>query len=229
LPNPIPNRKFWLNLRLRIVGGLLFLPLALWPIFMGGNWLLAMLAIAGILMAYEWLRLVDKAPKGRIWLWRALGVVYITLPLFSLYQLRMVHDGLDLLLWIFVVIFTTDTMAYVFGNMIGGPKLAPSISPGKTISGTIGGVITAALASSLFALWYSTPWSILAEMGLLLGVLGQCSDLCESAIKRRFGVKDSGRLIPGHGGILDRTDSLVLTLPLVYLACLLAGENILFW
>lgn len=230
VPEPIvsPRQKFWHNLRLRILGGLLFLPLFALPLYVGGGWLLALLGAVAVLMAREWLRLVARAGQRR-YAWWLLGVLYITLPLYSMYYLRQWHDGFELLLWVLVIIFTTDTMAYVVGNMVGGPKLAPAISPGKTISGTVGGVVFAGLGSMLFSLWFITPWWTLLELGVLLGILGQCGDLCQSAIKRHFGVKDSGRLIPGHGGILDRTDSLILTLPLIALACYLANENILFW
>jgi phosphatidate cytidylyltransferase len=228
MPKTIKNEKFWYNLRLRLLAGLFFVPVFLIPIYHGGFWLLAMLVLVGVLMAREWLRLL-KQRRDYYWLWLGLGFLYIALPLYSLYQLRLWHDGFALLLWLLVVVVATDTMAYAIGNLCGGRKLAPAISPGKTISGFLGGITGGACISAVFAGWYDTSWVLLLALGLFLAILSQCSDLCESAIKRYFGVKDSGRIIPGHGGILDRTDSLILPLPLVYLACLLANENILFW
>lgn len=228
MPEAVINKKFWDNLQLRVLAASVFVPAFLIPIYYGGLWLLLMLVLLGALMAREWLRFLTQR-RDYYWLWLGLGVFYIVLPLYSLYQLRLWHDGFALLLWLLVVVTATDTMAYAIGNLCGGRKLIPAISPGKTISGFLGGIAGGACVSAIFAAWYATPWPLLLMLGLFLAVLSQCSDLCESAIKRYFGVKDSGRIIPGHGGILDRTDSLILPLPLVYLACLLANENILFW
>jgi phosphatidate cytidylyltransferase len=99
--------------------------------------------------------------------------------------------------------------AFVFGRLIGGPKLAPAISPNKTWSGFLGGVTTAGLAAAGFATVLGADPVKLGLAGFVLGVLAQIGDLTESALKRSFGVKDSGTLIPGHGGIMDRIDGLV--------------------
>ena len=116
--------------------------------------------------------------------------------------------------WLLIVVWTTDTAAYVVGRGVGGPRLAPSISPGKTWSGLGGGVIGASLASVITA-WAlgSERWVQFAGLGAAFAVLAQLGDLAESALKRRAGVKDSGSLIPGHGGVLDRVDGLLLTAP----------------
>ena len=126
-------------------------------------------------------------------------------------------DGHLMLLAIAAVIASCDVAAYFVGRHVGGPRLAPLISPNKTRSGAIGGAAGAVLASLLIATmsWLSPVEAIAG--GVVLAVLAQAGDLFESALKRRVGVKDSGRLIPGHGGFLDRFDGYLLTLPAVYL------------
>ena len=161
-------------------------------------------------------------------LWASMGVALVALPAVALVWLRSIPDvGLDLLLWLLIVVWTTDTAAYMVGRRVGGPRLAPSISPGKTWSGLGGGVIGAGLASVL------TYWALdvgrlvhAAGLGALFAVLAQLGDLAESALKRRVGVKDSGSLIPGHGGVLDRVDGLLLTAPAL---ALLVGSKAWPW
>jgi phosphatidate cytidylyltransferase len=161
-------------------------------------------------------------------LWASMGVALVALPAVALVWLRSIPDvGLDLLLWLLIVVWTTDTAAYMVGRRVGGPRLAPSISPGKTWSGLGGGVIGAGLASVL------TYWALdvgrlvhAAGLGALFAVLAQLGDLAESALKRRAGVKDSGSLIPGHGGVLDRVDGLLLTAPAL---ALLVGSKAWPW
>ena len=144
--------------------------------------------------------------------WLALGVPYLALPCLTLLWLRLQHEaGGALVVWLLLVIWATDSGAYLAGRTIGGPKLAPSVSPKKTWAGLAGGALAAALvgaAGSLLEPGYRLlP---LALLGILLALLSQLGDLFESHVKRRFGVKDAGRLIPGHGGLLDRVDGLIV-------------------
>ena len=122
--------------------------------------------------------------------------------------------GLALLVWLFVVVWTTDTAAYFAGRAIGGPRLAPAISPSKTWAGLCGGMLGAALTGALAA-WLLGSGRLLqaAGLGALLAVVAQLGDLVESGSKRAAGVKDSGTLIPGHGGLLDRVDGLLFAAP----------------
>lgn len=141
----------------------------------------------------------------------SLGVLYTGLPLVSLIWLRS-DESLGFLAVVFVllVVAVTDTAAFVSGKAAGGPKLAPTISPGKTWAGLIGGVVSAAIAAALFSRVTGTGsiyW--LAALGLILGLVAQGGDLGESALKRRFGLKDASDLIPGHGGFMDRMDGIV--------------------
>ena len=142
----------------------------------------------------------------------ALGVLYVGLPAVALVWLRGGGKpyGLQAILFLFLVVWTTDIAAFFFGRSIGGPKLWPRVSPGKTWSGFIGGVGTAALAAAVFAhLVLGTGAVRLGLGGLALALIAQAGDLAESALKRTFNVKDSSGLIPGHGGFMDRMDSIV--------------------
>lgn len=142
----------------------------------------------------------------------ALGVAYVGLPAIALVWLRTgtPPHGLAAVLFLFLVVWTTDIAAFVFGRSIGGPKLAPRISPGKTWSGLVGGVTAAAAAAAAFgAFWVGSGQLRLGVIALLLALVAQAGDLAESALKRRFKIKDSSALIPGHGGFMDRMDSIV--------------------
>jgi phosphatidate cytidylyltransferase len=170
--------------------------LALWVLGVGG--LLLGLAAA-----------LGESPAGGGWAW--LGTLYAGLPSLALVWLRDdPASGLATLLWLLFLVWAIDTAAYAAGKLIGGPKLVPRISPSKTWAGLAGGAAGAAIIGYLAARWTGLPdpW-LLTGLSLLLALAEQAGDLFESAVKRRFGVKDSSGLIPGHGGILDRVDGLV--------------------
>lgn len=147
--------------------------------------------------------------SGSRWAWW--GVPYIALPGLALVLIRQSPEfGLLAVLWLFAIVWSADTFAYVFGRLIGGPKLVPTVSPNKTWAGLAGAVAGGTAASVLVGWWGGLPaLAPLFVAGGLLAVLEQLGDLFESAAKRRFGVKDSGHIIPGHGGILDRVDGLM--------------------
>ena len=143
--------------------------------------------------------------------WLALGVAYVGLPCLALTSIRaMLDGGLATLLWVLALVWATDTGAYAAGRTIGGPKLAPRISPNKTWAGLIGGMVAAGLVGLVAAVWLSVPSvSMVVLLSIGLAIVEQAGDLFESGVKRHFGVKDSGNLIPGHGGVLDRVDGLL--------------------
>jgi phosphatidate cytidylyltransferase len=163
--------------------------------------------------------------------WTSAGVGYFGLPALALVWLRATPElGFAWLLWLLIVVGTTDTAAYFTGRALGGPRLAPAISPGKTWSGLFGGVLGAATAS------VATVWVIGSErllqaagLGALLSLISQLGDLVESALKRSAGVKDSGSLIPGHGGVLDRLDGLLFAAPALAVIGLVVGPAVLPW
>lgn len=148
-----------------------------------------------------------------------LSVFYISLPFFLLVHLRL--ESLVTVLFVQITVWATDSGAYFAGRMLGRHKLAPHISPKKTIEGSVGAVLTALAAVLIFQAVVRSPvfssWGILLAAAFIISILGQMGDLAESAIKRFFGVKDSGTLLPGHGGLLDRFDSLIFVLPILYL------------
>jgi phosphatidate cytidylyltransferase len=134
------------------------------------------------------------------------GFLYIALPSFALLVLRWTWAAL--VLWLMLVTWATDIFAYFAGRSIGGPKLAPRISPNKTWAGLIGGMAGAAIVGALAASFFGLGAPFL-YLGAPMGLIAQLGDLYESAVKRRYGVKDSGTILPGHGGVLDRLDGLL--------------------
>lgn len=142
----------------------------------------------------------------------AMGVVYCGLPVLALVFLRRQHEGLVFTLWALALVWACDIGAYFAGRTIGGPKLAPAISPNKTWAGLLGGVAAASLFGMFMHWRFGLPWRMTLATPAL-AVLSQAGDLYESWLKRRAGVKDSGALIPGHGGVMDRLDGLVPVAP----------------
>jgi phosphatidate cytidylyltransferase len=134
------------------------------------------------------------------------GYAYVGLPAFALAVLNWAW--FELVFWLMLVTWSTDIFAYFAGRSIGGPKLAPRISPNKTWAGLLGGMAGAAAVGAL-AGWLLDMEPVFLFVGAGLGLIAQLGDLYESRLKRRFGVKDSGTLIPGHGGVLDRVDGLL--------------------
>ena len=153
-----------------------------------------------------------SAAFGRWYPLPLFGFTYLGLAILGFIGLRDLPSiGLLVVLWTLAVVWATDTCAFLVGRALGGPKLAPQISPNKTFSGLLGGITGAAAASTLFSLMIASPATIwFALIGFGAGVVSQLGDLLESALKRRFGVKDSSGLVPGHGGVLDRVDGLIL-------------------
>lgn len=147
-----------------------------------------------------------------------LGVFYVSWFLGHLILLRNMARGEYLIFFVFLVTWSCDTGAYYTGKLLGRRPLAPQVSPNKTVEGAIGGM-AGCLASAVLARWWFLPDLSLQDavgLGLLLGILAQWGDLVESMFKRSAGVKDSGRLFPAHGGILDKVDSLIFTAPAFY-------------
>ncbi len=149
--------------------------------------------------------------RGKLTMWRCCGVPYLILPILAMFYLRSEPLlGLVAIIWLLAVVWATDTGAYFAGRLFGGPKLAPRFSPKKTWSGLVGGMVGAAAAAILVALFADLPgWLMVGLLGAVTAAVSQVGDIFESAAKRHFNVKDSGALIPGHGGILDRVDGLL--------------------
>lgn len=192
----------------------------LWPVAL---WLLA--------AAFLWSAVAGLIERNRDTLLRAAGILWIGLPCVALLWLRDAGpEGRATVLWLVAVVAATDIGGYTLGRAVGGPKLAPRISPGKTWAGLFGamagaalvGVATAAIAGG------GRIWP-LAVAGAVLAVVAQAGDLMESAVKRRYGVKDMGSVLPGHGGIFDRVDGLVVAVVATALAGLFVDGGVLAW
>jgi phosphatidate cytidylyltransferase len=146
------------------------------------------------------------------------GVLYVGVPLSTVVSTRTLPAGEFLVLFLAVVTWASDTGAYYVGTLWGKHPLMPSISPKKTMEGVLGGLVLAVAAALLAHWWFASQlsWSDAVMLGVLLTITGLIGDLFESVIKRRTGVKDSGGILPGHGGMLDRIDSLLFTAPTFY-------------
>ena len=152
-----------------------------------------------------------------------MGLIYVPVMFGHLFLFETVNKGAYYMWLIFVIAFTTDTAAYFIGKSIGNRKIAPLISPKKTIAGSVGGVIVAALCTILYGTILSSyfsfvlPWYLYLVVGVFGSIAGQCGDLTASMIKRKAKIKDFGTILPGHGGILDRFDSILFIIPLIYI------------
>ncbi len=186
------------------VAGLLVVLVALGLMVAGWPFSSVLVLVAGA-FATQWLG------RGERWLIETAGVLYAGLPSLALVWFRGAPDyGWQAVLLVLLIVWATDTGAFIAGRSFGGPKLLPSISPNKTWSGLIGGVLSAAVVAWLYVRWVgsASPGKV-AILAIVLAVLSQLGDLAESALKRAHGVKDTSHLIPGHGGFMDRVDGLV--------------------
>lgn len=150
------------------------------------------------------------------------GFFYVAVMLSYIYQIRLLPDGVFTVWLVFICAWGCDTCAYCVGMLIGKHKMAPVLSPKKSVEGGIGGIVGAALIGALYALainhWGNAGVAVMefAIIGGVGGAISQIGDLAASAIKRNYNIKDYGKLIPGHGGILDRFDSVIFTAPIIY-------------
>ena len=209
-------------MKTRVITAAVCIPIFLLLAFLGGWWLgvpLALLAAAGI---YESMQLVDRINSKDRLAWLLLGSAYIVLGFLSLLGLRLAYANFLVLLWLLLTIWITDSGAYFVGKAYGQHKLAPTISPHKTWEGAVAGAVVGMLLGGLFfSLVFHVNFFLSLLVTLLVSSVGQIGDLVESKIKRLAGVKDSGKLFPGHGGVLDRFDSIMLAAPFAYILALL--------
>ena len=191
------------------------------------------LAVLGIGFALLWafppLEGEPASPHGRLWF--ASGILYVGIPCVALIWLRGdTEAGRETMIWLFVVVWAADSGAYAMGRLIGGPRLAPSISPNKTWAGLIGGVACAgAVGAALAALFGRTGLVSMTLLGAAIGAVAEAGDLTESWIKRHFDVKDVSNIIPGHGGLMDRVDGLLVAAAAMALLVLFGKGSIFAW
>jgi phosphatidate cytidylyltransferase len=207
---PRVGRDLWL----RVASAVVLAPLAVLAAYLGGAWFIGfwLLAAAGIL--WEWMGLVAAArvlPGAARAGWIAFGALYAGAMLAAPLVVRAdAALGFVAMIFLFAVVWGTDVAAYFAGRLIGGPKLWPAVSPKKTWSGAAAGALAGTLAGlAVAAVGEIHPIAPIVVLGLLLSVFSQFGDLFESALKRRFGVKDASHAIPGHGGFMDRLDGFI--------------------
>jgi phosphatidate cytidylyltransferase len=190
----------WADLRLRVISAAVLAPLALFCVWFGG-WLYTLMLVAGFAgVVWEWGHMCRWRPLPLI-----LGTLYAAVALGSMWVWRGI-DGARAIYILLAIVWCSDIGAYIVGRLVGGPRLAPRVSPGKTWSGAVGGLVAAIIGGAVVAGMVSVQ---IAGFAAVLGVASQLGDLGESALKRAYNVKDSGRLVPGHGGLLDRLDGLM--------------------
>lgn len=205
------------ELAIRTFSGVILVAVALAAVIQGGYTFAVLAAAAATAVFYEWTRIV----RGWGAAWYLSGFAYALLSAVSLLWVRdRADNGIGLVLWVFILVWSVDIGAYFAGRAIGGPKLAPAVSPNKTWAGFYGGIVAAALLSGAWAL-FSGLSPVLLLLAPLFAVASQGGDLFESWMKRRAGLKDSGRWLPGHGGVFDRLDGLLPVAILTALAVLL--------
>ncbi|NIZ02123.1 phosphatidate cytidylyltransferase [Thalassospira lucentensis] len=172
--------------------------------------------------------IIAMARGGKNWLLAGFGVLYISLAGLSAIWLRHQEpNGLLTIMWLFFLVWATDTGGYTFGRLIGGPKLAPRYSPNKTWAGLLGGMVCAGIVGGVVT-YHSTDainW-VIVVLSMVLAVVAQIGDLGESALKRYAKVKDSSHLIPGHGGLLDRADGMLSVFPVAFAIIYFAGLSL---
>ncbi len=224
----------WRDLRVRVLSAAVLAPVGLGALWLGGlAWhTLILLLAAG--MALEWITMSRNfrkrgvAPRGLILIAGLCYLIPATLALIWMRDDAVVGRGN--VMFVVLVVWASDIGAYLVGRLIGGPRLAPLISPGKTWSGAVGGLIGACLVG-VVAVSLGGHGAALQAACVAggLGIAAQLGDLLESFVKRRFGVKDSGWLIPGHGGLLDRLDGMLTAAPLAALLILALGRGMTLW
>jgi len=215
------QKKTESSFKIRVRSALVFAPVVLIVLYIGGLPFTLMMAAAAGIGVYEWGKMVLSGQRHRAVL-MLFGIAYIGFSIGMMVWLRNFSDyGLYNMLTLLLIVWASDIFAYFTGKTIGGLKLAPKISPKKTWAGFIGSSVGAGIiAASLTCPYLLTKWDITtignmswmgyATMGFVLAMFGQAGDLFISIIKRHYKIKDTGTLIPGHGGILDRIDALLL-------------------
>ena len=199
----------------RILSSLILVPLAIFFIIQGSVFFAFFLFIAFLLTSYEWLKMCKKNH-----LMKFLGIIFLLFSFYSSFYIRE-NSGLFLFLFIILVCIFTDIGGYVFGSVLKGPKLT-KISPKKTYAGVIGGFLFSLLAGLSFIKiignYYLETHYLDTFFGILIiSLISQIGDLIISFFKRKAKLKDTGKILPGHGGLLDRVDGLIFVMPLVYL------------
>lgn len=193
------------NLLVRSLASIVLIAVTIGAVFHGSYYFAVLVAAGATAVFYEWTRI----SRGWGAAWYIGGFLYALIAALSLLWIRdRAENGIALVMWVFLIVWATDVGAYFAGRSIGGPKLAPAISPKKTWAGFYGGVAAATVLGTVWVYLTGLRGTFLL-LTPLLSVAAQGGDLFESWMKRRAGLKDSGNLLPGHGGVFDRLDGLL--------------------
>lgn len=215
--------KITTKLMLRIYSAVIGVPIVVFSLLKGAPFfpLLWFVVYLGLLWEWKRLSLVKRAPI-------LIGMGYLYINITMGYFLYLGQNHPYIFLWVLSLIWATDTGAYVFGKLIGGVKLAPKISPYKTWAGFIGGLVSTVGVAVYMQIYFLKNMNVfvIISFSLLLSLIAQLGDLLESWVKRYFGIKDTSSLIPGHGGFLDRLDSLLAVGFLLLMVSLSVGLSI---
>ena len=214
------------NLIERFISSLIILPIALLFIINGSLFFIFFLGILFFVTSYEWIRMSKKK-----FLYKIFGIIFLILSFYSAFLLRD-YAGLNFFLFIILISIFTDIGGYIFGKFFKGPKLT-KISPNKTYSGAIGSLIMPVFAGLLYIQYFELPLGVIVPikldaisnnfdltfliMTLSISIISQLGDLTISYFKRLSKIKDTGKILPGHGGLLDRLDGLIFVIPTSYL------------
>ena len=214
------------ELQKRILSSAIIIPLSLFFLIKGSVYFIFFLSVLFLATSYEWISMCKKKI-----IYKVLGIIFLIFSFYAAYQIRNT-GGIDSFLLIVLICIFTDIGGYIFGKSFKGPKLI-KISPNKTYAGTLGGFLLAVVASLIYSNYiYSVPWpyshwkylefsknyeTAFLIFILLISLISQIGDLIISYFKRLAKIKDTGKIIPGHGGILDRIDGLIFAIPISYL------------
>ncbi len=218
------------NLQKRIISAGILAPVVLMIVWAGGALFSTTVVVVAVIMSFEWYgiitangKILSEQERKR---WEFSGIAYVASFAGSLIYLRNMESGFGIIFLMLVIVWATDIAAFFAGRIIGGPKIYPKISPNKTWAGLGGGMIAAALVTAFSSVFvHSVGFFSMLLLGAVLAVVSQAGDFFESWVKRRFEVKDSGTIIPGHGGVLDRVDGLVTVVIVFAIIAMLNGGN----
>lgn len=199
----------------RIISSIILIPITLFFIFQGSIFFAFFLGLLLLASSYEWLKMCKKN-----YLMKFLGIIFLFFSFYSCFYIRE-NSGLSLFLLIILICIFTDIGGYIFGNIFKGPKLI-KLSPKKTYAGVIGSFLFSLIAGLTFieiieSIYLETQYLITILSILIVSLISQIGDLIISFFKRKAKLKDTGKILPGHGGLLDRVDGLIFVMPLVYL------------
>lgn len=233
MTSAMPDKQRFSGLGIRILSGLILAPLMIAIIVTGGFWFTGLMALSALVALCEWYGMSKAGPKPFATL--LLGFIYLIISYCSYIFMRFGFEaGAWLALAAMLCVWASDIGAYFAGKFIGGPKMAPKLSPKKTWAGLGGSMVSCGLmlVGCLYAgpqlqahlntdigITFAQGWLPVFIVGTLLGIVGQAGDIFISFFKRRAHLKDTGHLIPGHGGLLDRIDALLLVAPVFFILC----------